>query len=189
MSISSMFQNVTTMRNAVVPRVVVQGTDVGYDVKTETPFGDRAVLIERVAAIAGLTLVALAVAGIYVGRAYQLHGLGSGHLVAGAVLLTGGIAYVWISARGMRHQAKFDLEKREMNYVVRNRLDGCRTLRSVSFDEIKAAFIKRPSEPGKPALLYVRIGDGEDLIEVARGSEDALKELHARLSHDLPHTV
>jgi hypothetical protein len=189
MSISSVFQDVTSMRNATVPDVVVEGTDVGYDVKTETPFGDRAVLIERVAAIAGLTLVGLAVAGIYVGRAYHLNGLGSAQLVAGAILLTGGIAYLWISARGMRHQAKFDLEKREMDYVVRNRLNGCRTLRSVGFDDIKAAFIKRPSGPGKPALLYVRVGEGEDLIEVARGSEDALKKLHARLSHDLPHTV
>ena len=50
MSISSVFQNVTSMRNATVPHVVIQGTDVGYDVKTETPFGDRAVLIERMAA-------------------------------------------------------------------------------------------------------------------------------------------
>ncbi len=189
MSISSVFQNVTSLRNATVPNVVVQGTDVGYDVKMVTPFGDRAVLIERVAAIAGLTLVGLALAGIYAGRVYHLQGLGSGHLVAGAVLLTGGIAYVWISARGMRHQAQFDLEKREMKYVVHNRLDGCRTLRLVSFDQINAAFIKRPSEPGKPALLYVRIGEGEDLIEVARGSEEDLEALHTRLSHDLPHAA
>ncbi len=182
MSISSVFENVTSMRNAAVPQVVVQGTDVGYDVRTEAPFGDRAVLIERVSAISGLAMVAVALAGIYVGRAYNIEGI----MATGAVLLTGGIAYLWISARGMRHQAQFDLEKRELSYVVRNRLNSCRVLRSVSFDDIRAAYIERASATDKPAKLFVRIGDGDDLIEVARGSQAELDELHRRLSHDLP---
>jgi len=186
MSISSVFQDVTSVRNATIPEVVVQGTDVGYDVRTETPLGDRAVLIERVSAIAGLTMVALALAGIYVGRAYQLEGLGAGQMATGAVLLTGGIAYLWISARGMRHQVNFDLDNRELSYVVRNRLDSYRALRTVSFDEIKAAFVQRPGAANAPAKLFVRIGDGDDLIEVARGTQADLEELHAKLSHDLP---
>ncbi|MEZ5769988.1 MAG: hypothetical protein R3D80_21805, partial [Paracoccaceae bacterium] len=177
MAFSGFFEDVTSIRNATIPRVVVRSTDVGYVVKTETPLGDRAVLIERVSAIAGMALVVLAVAGLYAGRAYQIEGLGTGPMVAGAVLLTGGIAYLWISARGMRHQANFDLEARKLDYVVRNRLDGFRVLRSVSFDEIEAAFVKRPARPGQPAVLYVRIGAGEDLIEVARGSEDELHRL------------
>lgn len=186
MAISGFFEDVTSMRNATVPRVVVRSTDVGYVVKTETPLGDRAVLIERVSALAGMALVVLAVTGIYVGRAEQIQGLGTGPMVAGAVLLTGGIAYLWISARGMRHQANFDLEARQLDYVVRNRLDGYRVLRSVSFDEIGAVFVKRPARPGQPARLYVRVGTGEDLIEVARGSEDELHRLQLRLTRDLP---
>ena len=186
MSLSNVFENVTSPRNAIVPQIVIQGTDVGYDVTTQTPFGDRAVLIERVAAIAGLALVTLALAGLYVGRAYNLHGLGTGHMVAGAVLLTGGVAYLWISARGMRHQSNFDLNKRELHYVVRNRLNTMRVLRTVAFDDIKEAFIQPALDPAKPAKLFVRIGDADDLIEVARGTQADLEEVHARLGQDLP---
>jgi len=188
MSLSNVFENVTSQRNTAVPQIVIEGTDVGYDVKTQTPFGDRAVLIERVAAIAGLALVTVAVGALYVGRAFQVNGLGAGPMAAGAVLLTGGVAYLWISARGMRHQAKFDLDKRELHYVVRNRLNTTRVLRTVGFDQIEEAFIQPAPGPGKPATLFVRVGDADDLIEVARGSMDDLEHLHARLSHDLPKT-
>ena len=186
MAFANVFENVTSRRNATVPKIVVQSTDVGYEVRTQTPFGDRAVLIERVSAIAGLGLIAFAVAGLYVGRAYHVNGLGAGHMAAGAVLLTGGVAYIWISARGMRHQANFDLGKRELHYVVRNRLNTTRVLRTVGFDEIADAFIQPASKPGKPAKLFVRVGNADDLIEVARGSMDDLEPLHARLSQDLP---
>lgn len=186
MSTSTMFEDVTSLRNATVPQLVVQGTDVGYDVRTRTPFGDRAELIERVAAIAGLALVAMALAGLYVGRAYSMHGLGNSHLIAGAVLLTGGVAYLWISARGMRHQTSFDLAKRELHYVARNRLGTTRSLRSVSFDEITESFITSAAAADQPAKLFVRVGPGDDLIEVARGSEDELDLLRDRIERDLP---
>jgi len=188
MSISHVFEDVTSPRNAAIPQVVVQGTEVGYEIRTETPFGDRAMLIERVSAFAGMSLIALALAGIYVGRANHMAGLGSTHLAAGAVLLTGGIAYLWISIRGMRHQAEFDLETRQMHYLVRNRMNGTRVLKTVGFDEITSAFIDRPSKPGTAARLFVRVGE-TDLIEVARGAQADLEELHARLSHDLPRTA
>lgn len=186
MSTSSVFEDVTSVRNATVPQLVVQGTDVGYDVRTRTPFGDRAELIERVAAIAGLALVALALAGLYVGRSYSVHGLGGAHMVAGAVLLTGGVAFLWISARGMRHQTSFDLSKRELHYDVRNRLGTTRALRSVSFDQITESFIISADSADLPAKLYVRIGPGDDLIEVARGSEEELDLLRDRIERDLP---
>lgn len=186
MSLSSVFENVTSQRNATVPQIVVQGTDVGYDVLTRTPFGDRAVLIERVAAITGLALLALAVIGLYVGKGYHVQGLGAGHMVAGAVLLTGGMAYLWIAARGMRHQANFDLTRRELHYVVRNRLNTMRVLRTVKLEQITETFIETARDPGKPAKLFVRIGPGDDLIEVARGTEDELDELRDRIERDLP---
>lgn len=186
MSLSNVFENVTSPRNATVPRIVVEGTNVGYDVRTQTPFGDRAVLIERVAAITGLTLVALAVIGLYVGRAFHAEGVGAGQMVAGAVLLTGGVAYLWISARGMRHQANFDLTKRELHYVVRNRLNTTRVLRTVGLEQITETFIESAAAPGMPAKFFVRVGPGDDLIEVARGTEDELDDLRDRIERDLP---
>ncbi len=186
MSITTMFEDVTSERNATIPSILVQSTGAGYDVRTTAPHGDRAELIERVAAITGLTLVALAAAGIYVGRAYQLQGLGTGSLLAGAVLLTGGVAYLWISARGMRHMAHFDTEKRELQYMTRNRLGSTRVLRSVGFDDITETLIEPASAPGRPARLLVRVGAGDGLIDVARGSDDELDGLRDRISKDLP---
>jgi len=179
-------QDVTSKRNAAIPLVVIRETAEGYDVRTEAPVSDRAILIERVSAITGFAMIALAVTGIYVAKTNALPGLSAAQMAAAATLLTGGIAFLWIAVRGTRHQVNFDLEKRQIHYATRNLIDSSRILRTIDLDDIEGAFIERPADAGKPARLYVRLGTDDTLFEVARGREAQLRELRDRMSHDLP---
>lgn len=185
MASSGFFQNVTSLRNANVPAIVLNETTEGYDVRNEVPIADRAILIERVSAIAGIALVAIALALITSGKGQALQSLGASQTITGAILLTAGVAFVWIAARGMRHQVKFDLHKQLLHFSTRNHADGYRVLRTVEFDGIESVFIKHQSAPDAAGTLYARVGDGEDLIEVARGSDAELEALMDRIVSDL----
>lgn len=186
MSYSGIVENVTALRNATVPNVVMKDTPGGYEIRTEAPISDRAILIERMSAITGFTMIAVALTGIYFAKTSPLAELSAVQMAAGATVLTGGIAYLWIAIRGTRHQVNLDLEKQELHYVVRNHTDGLRVLKSVRFAEIDSTYIKRAEADGKPAILYARLSDGEDLIEIARGAEEDLQPVQARIARDLP---
>lgn len=185
MTLHGMFEDVTSARNAHVPHLVLKETKDGFEVRTVSPIADRAILIERLSAITGLALIAGALTGILAGKAHSFLGSGSGDMATGAIVLTGGVAYLWIAIRGMRNQVAFDLERRVMNLVACNQTGGVRVLKTFGFDEIKSAFVKRPTGPGKPARLFLRLGDDERLMEIARGPETELRELHTRLGRDL----
>ena len=186
MTLSEFTQDTISWREATAPHVVVEETREGYEVRTATLMRDRAPLIERVSAICGIALIAGALTGIFAAKVHALPGLGENPMTPAAIILTGGVAFLWISIRGMRYRVKFDLEQRQMHLLVCNRLGSCRVLRTLGFDEIGSAFVKRPVKPGQTGKLFVRVGDSDDLVEVARGAEAELTELHHRLSRDLP---
>lgn len=186
MAMAALFEDVTRTRNAAVPQLVMEETPHGYDVRTGTPNGDRAVLIERVSAITGMTLIAMAVISIYVARTGAVGPAYDSLMMTNAALLTGGIAYFWIGIRGMRHQTSFDLDKGLMHFGVRSHIGSSRVLRTIRFEDIESAFVKQAKDPGRPAKLYVRVGDGDDLIEVTRGGEENMRELCERISQGLP---
>ena len=186
MTTSDFAQHLASWREATAPHVVIEEESVGYQVRTATLLRDRAPLIERVSAICAIALIAGALTGILEAKAHGLSGLGGNPMTPAAIILTGGVAFLWISIRGMRYRVKFDLAQRQMHLLVCNRLDSCRVLRTLGFDDIGSAFVKRPARQGQTAKLFVRIGDSDDVIEVAQGTEAELKKLHDRLRRDLP---
>jgi len=182
---TGLFKNVTSLRNAVVSYVILNETQDGYEVRTESPITDRAILIERMCVLAGLATILGALTGILAAKAHSLPGFAESQMASGGIILTGGVAFLWIAIRGMRHQVNFDLVQRVVRLVSRNHTGAGRTLRTIGFDQITSAFITRPSGPGRPARLFIRVGNGDDLIEVARGNEAELRTLHDRIRRDL----
>ena len=185
MSYTGIVENVTSLRNAAVPKVVVKETGTGYEVRTEAPISDRAILIERMSAITGFAMIALALTGIYFAKTTAAAELSTVQMAAGATALTGGIAYLWIAIRGTRHQVNFDLKAREMHYAVRNHTDGLRVLKTIGFDAIESIYTQRAEADGKPAILYARLSDGDTLVEIARGlsaGQTVVTAGHQRLS-------
>lgn len=191
MSMTHMFEDVPAVPRGIVPRIVVEATEAGFGVRTEPPADSSARRIERIAATAGLVLVVLALVRLLPGAVSLFPGLGPWTLIVGAALLTGAVAVVGRSTRRLRLQTQFDLARRELHCVVRNGLGTVRLLRSVGFDEIADTFIETGTAADTPARLFLCVGavDGYDLIEVARGPEDALDELRDRICRDLPQII
>ncbi len=189
MTTSDFAQHLASWREATAAHVVIEEEKGGYEVRTATLLRDRAPLIERVSAICGIALIAVALTGILAAKEHALPVLGGNPMTPAAIILSGGVAFLWISIRGMRYRVKFDLEQRQMHLRVCNLLASCRVLRTLCFDEIGSAFVKRPARRGQTAKLFVRVGDSDDVMEIAQGTEAELKQLHDRLSRDLPARV
>ncbi|TCM86602.1 hypothetical protein [Rhodovulum steppense] len=100
-------------------------------------------------------------------------------------LAVAGLALCWLAERGFLEEVQVDLEARSLRCTLSNARGGLRIRREVAFDEVGSVFVQRAERPGQPSKLFVRVGTGDDLIEVARGREAVLTVLQARMARDL----
>jgi hypothetical protein len=164
----------------------VSRTRLGYTVRQIGQTAERATLVERLSALSGLALMALALGDLFFPQTQVIQDQRATLMAISAAVMTAGVAFLWIAIRGLRYEVKFDLDGRKMHYMACNHLGGRRVLRTLDFDEIGSAFVRRAIGSGELSRLYVRVGDSEDVIEVARGGDTELKNLHSQLSKDLP---
>ncbi|RSK33522.1 hypothetical protein EJA01_09515 [Rhodovulum iodosum] len=160
-------------------------TNWGYVFRSGTTFNDRAALIERVSAIAGLTFFVLAVGHWFFPDADVVMHTPMERLASSFGLASAGLAFVWISERGLRHDIQVDLERRRLRLTTTNRRGKARIVRSFAFAEITSLFVKRSAEPGRPARLCLRVAGNRWDVELMRGSAAALAVLHGRIAGDL----
>jgi len=155
-------------------------TNWGYIIRSDTGIGNRAALIERVCAIAGIAFFVAAFGQWMIPQVQAAVPLAAPERVASSLgLAMPGLLFLWISSRGMTREVQVDEVKRCLRMSVCNRNGRSRVLRSVPFEQIGSAYIKR----GAPAQLYLRLTDEKRVLHVASGREPTLRVLHERLSH------
>lgn len=155
-------------------------TNWGYIIRSDTGIANRAALIERTCAVAGIAFLTAAFGQWMIPQVQAAVVLAAPERVVSTLgLAMPGLMFLWISSRGMTREVQVDEVKRCLRMSVCNRNGRSRVLRSVPFEQIGSAFIKR----GAPAALYLRFADEKRVLRVASGRETTLRLLHERLSH------
>lgn len=157
----------------------------GYVITNDTPARRRAVLVEVLSVTMGVLLMMAAVGQ------WALPGSASGvemWAMKGAISLVFGIlgaVLFWYGRRGLAYEVQIDVVKREARTVLRNRRGITHVLDAVPFGQVGSAFVNRARTPFGVSRLFMRLGESQNLIEVASGDESALNLLHSRLSRDM----
>ena len=167
-------------------------TDWGCIIRCDTAMAERSALIERVAACAGLAMLALAVSsatGASAAAAPRVLTFLPAYLWAGAPWGAAALVLLWIAERGMGAEVQIDREARQLRETVVNRRGKTRIRRTLPFGEITSAYIRRHDDSHDGAQLFVRAGEGRPALHVATGSETTLRAIHNILNHELGLTV
>jgi len=163
-------------------------TEWGCTIRCDTAVAERSALIERVAACAGLAMLALAVSSATgAGAAPTPAALAfmPAYLWAGAPWGAAALVLLWIAERGLGAEVQIDREARELRQTVVNRRGKTRVRRALPFAEISSAYIRRHDDTHEGAQLFVRAGEGSLPLHVATGSEMTLRAIHGTLNHEI----
>ena len=91
----------------------------------------------------------------------------------------------WFASRGARVELEVDQARRELRVVSRNSRGQTRLQRRVAMNDVRSAFVRRPTGSARNAELVVRLRRNDGLVTIASGRESDLSELHARLRGDI----
>lgn len=163
----------------------LKDTAWGYIVQEERDRFDRESAVEAAARFLGLILVICAYGQWLLPSAM----FGADPLASKAVLSfflgSTGAAIYWFASRGMHTEFHVDLTRRELRIHNRNSRGQTRLQKCVPMREVESAFLRRPPTRDMPAHLVLRLRAGRGQVQVATGEEEALTQLHKRLSQDL----
>ncbi|ALG90143.1 MULTISPECIES: hypothetical protein [Actibacterium] len=161
-------------------------TKWGFIIRSDTQFARRAVLIERVAAMAGLAVLAVACGSWFLPEVPSAVDTGpAGRLISTVALATPALAFLWVSERGLAREAQVDIVKSRLRLTLCNRRGKSRAYRIIPFDKIASAYVKPGNDRGDASQLFVRHADTNEVVHVASGRETTLRRLHERLSREL----
>lgn len=180
------FSEVSVPSAGTKSRVSVCETNWGYIIRSDTQLRDRAVLIERVSGIAGLTFLAIA-AGNWLIPQVQAAGLMSApqQMLTTVGLAVSGLIFLWISERGMTREVQVDVRQRRLRIAQCNRRGRARVEQGFAFDDISSAYVTRSEGGTKGARLFLRLSESARAVPVASGREPTMRVLHERLSHEI----
>ncbi|MHC0053125.1 hypothetical protein [Actibacterium sp. D379-3] len=186
MTAHSNFSNVGVIRSgATGPSVSMSETNWGYIISSDTQWGNRAALIERTFALAGCACLIAACGSWLFPQVNAAVGPDMpGRIASSLGMGIPALLFLWLSERGMGYEVQVDVVKSCLRQGVCNRRGKVRTLRTVPFDKIGSAFIKRGQAPGDIAQLFVRLTGGRT-VHLTSGRETTLRTLHGRLSREL----
>lgn len=90
-----------------------------------------------------------------------------------------------IARRGLCYEVQIDKQRKVLRTARRNRHGSSTQIDTVAFQDISSVFIQRSKSPVTHDRLYVRQSSDQKLIEVASGSETALRPVMDRMTEDL----
>lgn len=101
-----------------------------------------------------------------------------------------GAYLIWVGRAGLQPEVQVDLIKREVRRGHRSLRGGFVQVTRLGFDDVGSIFIQRSHEAGRVSRLFLRVGQGDEALEITRGAMLPLERLRDRLAHDLtPHQV
>lgn len=165
--------------------VSVTETYWGYVIRWDAAWSSRALLIERMCAISGMALMIVGCAHWLFPEVHAAVDSAENRFYSSIGLGVAGLVFLWVAARGLSRETQVDMSLRCVRVVVRNRRGHVRIEKTVPFDKIRSAFVKRPEMPGGAAALYLRLTDGRNIVRIAQGQEGTLEALNRRMTHDL----
>ena len=172
--------------NGPLPMVGLSETPWGYVIRSDMQLSGRAALIERVCAITGLAFMFAAFGNWLFPQVHAAVDGGVSTMWMSTVLLAfPALLFLWISERGMSHDVEVDVTKSQLRLSVSNRYGRSRVVNSIPFDHVGSAYVKRTSDYGSQARLYLRLSGSKGILQVASGRESTMRVLHERLSHEL----
>ena len=93
--------------------------------------------------------------------------------------------FAWAGQRGTSLVCQVDTSRGELR-VGSDDLRGTFQLKGqLLFAEITSVFLVRSKDHDRPTRLFIRVGEGNDALELAQGGEARLEALRARLARDL----
>lgn len=161
-------------------------TSWGYIIQSDTEWSNRAALIERVCAMAGIAFLVAASGQWLFPQVHAAIDFAHPERVASTLgLAMPALMFLWISDRGMTREVQVDVTKSCLRLCVRNRRGKTRVLRAVPFERIASAYVKRSGAPGAPAQLFLRLHGHRPVMHIASGREATLRVLHGRLNEEI----
>ncbi|WP_372603544.1 hypothetical protein [Actibacterium sp.] len=170
------------------PWVSLCETNWGFIISSDTQWSNRAALIERVCAVAGIAcLIAACMNWLFpsVDAVTQVADSTRYRIMSSLGMAMPALLFLWISDRGMGHEIQVDVQKQSLRQGVVNRKGKFRVQREVPFSEITSTYIKRCEGFGGCAQLHVRLGKGKRVLSLASGRESTMRVLHQRLTNEL----
>ncbi|MCV2880966.1 hypothetical protein [Actibacterium sp. XHP0104] len=169
------------------PWVSLCETNWGYIIRSDTQWSNRAALIERVCAAAGLAcLTAAALQWLFPPAAAGVSMDSTEFRIMSSMgMAMPALMFLWISDRGMGQEIHVDIHKGELRQGVVNRKGKFRPQRVVPFADVASAYIKRVEGAGDLSQLFVRMRDGKKVLHLASGRENTLRLLHQRLINEM----
>ena len=165
--------------------LVFEETYWGYTVGEATDRFETETVLEAACRFLGLILVICAYAQwLLPGSMYGPEVFG---MKAALSFLFGasGVVIYWFASRGARVELEVDQARRELRVVSRNSRGQTRLQRRVAMNDVRSAFVRRPTGSARNAELVVRLRRNDGLVTIASGRESDLSELHARLRGDI----
>jgi hypothetical protein len=145
----------------------------------------RFMILELLCMIAGaLLLICSAGMWAFGGLAASVTVLGMKFTLSIAMLLAS-LALLDLSRRGLRREVHIDEKRKEVRVVWRNWRDSTQLDSVLSFSEISSIFVRRRKMPLDLAVLYLRFGPANEVIEINSGEEGSMRALWEKLNIDL----
>ncbi|GKY89480.1 hypothetical protein [Sinisalibacter aestuarii] len=163
----------------------VVSTESGYAIRAGAPRqGARAVLASG-ARFAGTFLLIAAAGLLIVPDGDASNGLVSMKLAALVMFAVTGILLLNVGAEGDYPELHVDTVAGQIQ-IGRRHLRGDFDPRvTLDFADVSSVYLLRSKDHSRPARLFLRIGGGDDAIEVASGREASLDHLRTMLVRDL----
>lgn len=96
-----------------------------------------------------------------------------------------GVGLYWTGGRRVRTDLHVDLGRRELGLAERNGRGQVRLRRMIPMSEVDAVYVARPAGHGELARLYLTFKGTSKPLEISRGPEPEILEIHRRLADDL----
>ena len=95
----------------------------------------------------------------------------------------------WVGRTCTPGEFQIDTTLGEVRVGTRAVNGGFREKGALTFDEISSVFLLRSKECRSRARLFLRVGGGNDALEIATGRQDELERLRDRITRDLQHAA
>jgi hypothetical protein len=91
---------------------------------------------------------------------------------------------VWVGRNCTRLEYQVNLQRGEVTVGARDIRGNFRLKGVLAFADVASVYLLRSKDHSQPTRLFLRIGRGDEALEIASGDETLLEALRDRLTHD-----
>ncbi|MBD3677535.1 MAG: hypothetical protein HUJ27_03930 [Rhodobacteraceae bacterium] len=157
----------------------------GYDVSEAARGFQRETLTENILRLVGILLTLGAYALWLLPVSYFKADPLITRIILSFTFVATGVFLYMFSMRGFRHEIQIAPAQRVVHLARLNGQGQSRITKTIEMADIGSFFVKRPTEKGTKAALWIRLKNEEEPSFIMRGELDELERLHERLLRDI----